>query len=180
MNAMNSYARPASGLGMPARTRHAVTSDEVEAGHGHSDALGQRYSEQSAESVVAMDKQGSSLQQPFIEMSTLESGSPGRHGNHVLQKAVSEASLHIESPVWVAEAEDLPSSPQHLSAPQQHAHRLSQGQAPLLQQSSAMQQSLASQQDALLTETGVNDDYGQWESTAGVEDNNDDPHTRLL
>ena len=165
MNAMNTYARPASTLGMPATTRRALTSDDVDTGHGYEQSAdnGQRYSEQSAETIGRRGEQG----QPFIELSSFESLSPMRDSLH---RAVSEASLRVESPMWIGDVEALPDSPQ------QH---LALHPSPL-QQSSSVQESSALHQHAPQRMDDTEDEYGQFESTAGVEDVNDDPHLRLL
>lgn len=176
MNAMNSYTRPASGLGMPARTRHAVTSDEID-DHGQPGNQGQRFSEQSAESIEGLDQRPGDLQQPFIELSNFESD---RNGGHLLQRAVSEASLLVESPVWVGDEEEPPQSPQQQSSahhsPQQHSMQRSR----LLQHSSSVQHEPAGQQEPFQTQGDVNDGFGLWDDTTDPEDVNDDPHTRLL
>ena len=169
MNAMNTYTRPASTLGIPPKPRRALTSDEVDTGHGHSPNHGQRYSEQSAESIG----RPSDLGQPFIELSSLESDGLHREGDHTLHRAASEASLRVESPVWVADADTLPHSPQHV---------LSQQRSPQpspLQHRSVSQPEISLQQGLELG-VGEEDEYGQWERTTGPDDEVDDPHTHLL
>ena len=169
MNAMNAYTRPASTLGMPPKPRRALTSDEVDTGHHQSPNHGQRYSEQSAESIG----RPSDLGQPFIELSSLESDGLHSEGDHTLHRAASEASLRVESPVWVAGAESLPHLPQHMS-PRQHSPQPSP-----LQHKSVSQPETRLQQ-GLETGIGDADEYGHWDRTTDADDEADDPHTHLL